>query len=124
MHGQGTPRAAGVQGAEHGRRGIVPHEDGHGPRAPGQPDRGRPEPRLEVDRFKPGPGAGRLQKRLLVRTGGIGGEFHARSFAGRSPQAHDLSAEKIIEHIREDVAAFARGAPQGDDMTAVVIRVL
>ena len=38
--------------------------------------------------------------------------------------AHDLPAEKIIEHIREDVAAFARGAPQGDDMTAVVIRVL
>jgi len=34
-----------------------------------------------------------------------------------------LPAEAIINHVMEEVEAFARGVPQADDMTCVVVRV-
>jgi len=35
---------------------------------------------------------------------------------------HDVSAEVLIQVLRADVEAFARGTPQADDLTAVVIK--
>ena len=51
---------------------------------------------------------------------GVGGE-HARYY--RNAYGAGLSAEATIGRILETVVAFKGDAPQGDDMTCVVVRV-
>ena len=51
---------------------------------------------------------------------GVGGE-HARYY--RNACEEGLSAEETIDRILEVVDAFKGDAPQGDDMTCVVVRV-
>ena len=51
-------------------------------------------------------------------------QFGAERLKAALAAAHDRPGAEIVEFLRREVAAFGRGAPQTDDMTAVVVRVL
>ncbi|MGA7721120.1 MAG: GAF domain-containing SpoIIE family protein phosphatase [Ignavibacteriaceae bacterium] len=50
-------------------------------------------------------------------------EFSDEKLEALAVQSANLSSKEILEIIKEDVKAFAQGAPQSDDITVVVIKV-